>query len=470
MPLYTREHLADLLRRTAENPSRVFLLFGERYLCHQTAHQLAEILLQVAGGTVHPIDGDQEDWSATCAKLRSFSLLPGRQVYRVTDTRLFLSKNIAKTIWDRLRKAHADVKPDQARRALRAFLKSGGLDPAAPDCALDSLSATEWQQCFGFSRPDADLHWIRDYLDTGTTEHSSSPPASDPEEMLAMVLKAGVPAQNFLILLADEVDKRKKLFKMLKDEQTVIDLSIETGSGAKAHKEQRAVLQQLLQQTLAEDNKIMAPALADLLCERVGFHPVALVMELRKVMAYTGERRQITRDDLDLLVGRTRQEALFELTTALSQRDLPLALAIADRLQENGIHPLAIVSTLRNYARGLLLCRALIEQPTTGFSPGMTSADFQHSCLPRLKEKDLWKKELGGHPYALYMQFKTASSLALQVLTTWLQLLLRSELRLKGSTIAAATIVQHLLTSMLYCAQQNTTESSNRPCKNKSGH
>lgn len=470
MPLYTREQLADLLRRTAETPSRVFLLFGERYLCQQTANQLAEILLQQSAGTVHPIDGDQEDIAATCAKLRSFSLLPGRQIYRVTDTRLFLSKNTAKTAWDRLCKAHGDGKPDQARRALRAFLKSGGLEPNGPDCELATLPAAEWQQCFGFARPDGDLRWTHDYLDASAPGGSSSSQATDPEEMLSAVLKAGVPASNFLLLLAEEADKRKKLFKLLKDEQTVIDLSVETGAGTKAQKEQRTVLQHLLQQTLAEDNKTMAPALVDLLCERVGFHPIALVMELRKVMAYIGERRQITRDDLDLLVGRTRQEALFELTTALSQKDLPQTLVIADRLQEHGIHPLAIVSTLRNFARGLLLCRALLEQPATGFHPAMTSADFQQTCLPRLKEKELWKKEMGGHPYALYMQFKTAAGLPLSLLTTWLQHLLQAELRLKGSPVAAATILQHLLISMHSCYQQNATGSPNRPCKNKSGH
>jgi len=447
VPLYTREHLPELLARAADNPSRVFLLFGERYLCQTATEQLEQALLGGAGGTVHPIDGDQEDSTATLAKLRSFSLLPGRQIYRVTDTRLFLSRQVAKTIWDRAVKAHADAKPDQAGRALRALLTSGGLDPRGPDNDLATMPPAEWQQCFGFARPDGDLSWTRSYLDGGGTATSAAP--SDPGELLAAVLAAGVPPGNHLILLASEVDKRKKLFKLLKDEQTVIDLSVESGSGAKAQKEQRAVLQDLVRQTLAEEGKTMAPPLFDLLFERVGFHPVAVVMELRKVMAYLGERNQITRDDLDLLVGRTRQEALFELTGALSRRDLEQSLVIADRLQENGIHPLAVVATLRNFVRGLLLCRALLEQPEIRYQPAMTAAAFQQTCLPRLKERERWKKELGGHPFALYMQFKTAAGFPLPVLTAWLHLLLRAELRLKGSPMAAATILQHLLLSLL---------------------
>ncbi|WP_028317704.1 DNA polymerase III subunit delta [Desulfobulbus elongatus] len=449
MALYTREQLPELLIRAADRPSRVFLLFGERYLCRTAADQLEQALLRECGGTVHPIDGDQEEISATLAKLRSFTLLPGRQLYRVTDTRLFHSRQVAKSIWDRAVKAHAEAKPEQAGRALRALLASGGLDPQSPDNELATLPAAEWQQCFGFARPDGDLNWTRTCLAAGGATGSAVSSGSDPGDLLAAVLATGIPAGNVLLLLAEEVDKRKKLFKLLRDEETVVDLSVESGSGAKAQKEQRAVLQDLIRQTLVEEGKTMAPALLDLLIDRVGFHPVAVIMELRKVTTYLGDRGQITREDLDLLVGRTRQEALFELTSALARRDLEHSLVIADRLQDNGIHPLAVVATLRNFVRGLLLCRALIEQPDTGFQPTMTAAAFQQTCLPRLKERDRWKKELGGHPFALYMQCKTAAGFSLPTLATWLHLLLRAELRLKGSPVAPATILQHLVVSFL---------------------
>ena len=448
MALYTRDNLSGLLDRLDDHRCRVFLLFGERYLCRETAAQLEQALLRQTGGTVHPIDGDQEDIKTTLAKLRSFTLLPGRQIYRVTDTRLFHSRQIAKSIWDRAVKAHTEAKPEQAGRALRALLASGGIDPRSPDSDLATLTDAEWQQCFGFSQPNGDLSWTRAYLAGVGPDAPATAPGSDPGDMLTAVLAVGIPPDNTLILLAEEVDKRKKLFKLLKDEQTVIDLSVEAGSGAKAQKEQRAVLQDLIRRTLAEERKTMAPALIDLLIDRVGFHPVAAVMELRKVAAYLGDRGQITRDDLDLLVGRTRQEALFELTSALARQDLEQSLIIADRLQENSIHPLAVVAALRNFVRGLLLFRSLIEQPETGFSPAMTAAVFQQTCLPNLKKRDQWKKEIGGHPFAIYMQCKTAAAFPLPVLTAWLRHLLQAELRLKGSPVAPATILQHLLMSL----------------------
>ncbi len=447
MALYTRETLPTLLAKEADALSQVILLFGERYLCGTAARQIEAILLR-RGGNVYAIDGDQEDIQRSLNRMRTFSLLPGLQVYRVRDTRLFHSRQVAKSIWERAVRARKAGKEDQVRRALRAFLASGGLPPSEGD--LDSLSEAEWQQCFGFSRPGGELGWTRTLLADAAQQDQGAPPdAADAADLLVQALHAGLPAKNVLLLITEEVDQRKKLFKTLKEEQTVIDLRVESGSGAKARKEQQAVLREIVRQTLAEGQKTLEPGLAELLFDRVGFHPVALVMELRKVMLFVGERRQITRGDVDLLIGRTRQEALFELTAALGRRDLQETLRIAAHLQEDGIHPLAIVAALRNFARGLLLCRALLEQPDTGFQPAMSAAAFQQQCLPKLKERGQWKKELSGHPFALYMQFKTAGQYSLALLAGWLRLLLAAEYRLKGSAVEPPIILHHLFLSML---------------------
>jgi DNA polymerase-3 subunit delta len=59
---------------------------------------------------------------------------------------------------------------------------------------------------------------------------------------------------------------------------------------------------------------------------------------------------------------------------------------------------------------------------------------------------------MGGHPYALYMQFKTAAAAPLSLLARWMRLLLEAELRLKGSPVAPALVLQHLLVAMLTAA------------------
>ncbi len=450
MPLYSRDQVPSLLKAVKGGEIvPVYLLFGERYLCQQTARSLERILV-AGGGTVHPVDGDSEDPATTLANLRSFSLLPGRQVFRVSDTRLFHSRNVAETLWKKAVTAFEAQKKEQAARALRAMFEAAGLDADAPDGDPAGLSETAWRELFGFARPGGDLAWIGEALAAGRPAPAkASNQGDDPAKRLLDTLAAGIPESNTLLLLAETVDKRKRLFKVLKNEYVVVDLSVDSGAGAKAQKAQKSVLLEIIGQTLAEMGKSMAPTTMDLLVERVGFHPVAARMETEKLALFVGERQRIEKEDLDAIVGRTRQEALFELTGAIGARDLERAMLIASRLQENNIHALAIIATLRNYTRSLLLFRALQEQLGSTYSPSMTAAAFQQHCLPRLKERQQWKKELQGHPYALYMQFKTATAFPLAVLRRWMRLLLAAEMRLKGSPLKADTVLHHLLLSML---------------------
>ena len=92
-------------------------------------------------------------------------------------------------------------------------------------------------------------------------------------------------------------------------------------------------------------------------------------MESEKLALYAGSRTRIDTADLDVVVGRTRQEALFELTDALGKKELERTLDCGRRLEEHGVHPLAVIATLKNYTRNLLLFKALQEQPEKRLQP-----------------------------------------------------------------------------------------------------
>jgi len=454
MPLYTRNQFPAFLKQSTQESPRVVLFFGERYLCRDGAEKLEKILLQ-PGGSVHPIDGEQEDINTLVYKLKSMSLLPGRQVYKVTDSRLFYSKTVAQNIWKKVVQAHEAKKAGQVQRSLKAFLQAGGLQPGAEESELAQLSGKQWQHYFNFSKPDGDLSWLDEPLHALKNHQSTGGKAPQSADLFMTCLNEQLPESNFLILIAEEVDKRKKLFKYFKDNHYVIDLSVESGASAKAQKSQKEVLQSLIRETLGETGKSCDSAVIEKLIERVGFHPVAVVTELRKVMLYVGDRNKITLQDLDAVVGRTRQEAIFELTSALTARDIRKVLVIAERLQDNGIHPLAIIGALRNTTRQLLLFRALQDKPQLGYSPSMPANVFQSKCIPLLKELEEWKKECSGHPYAIFIQFKTASHYSPGQLQNWMRLLLQAEMRLKGSPVAPQTVLHHLFTSMLSAAKNS---------------
>lgn len=449
MAIWTAKELTTALQQGGADPARVFLVTGERYLCRRALTELEKALL-ADGGTVHAIDGEEEDPRQTIARLRSFSLLPGRQIFRVTDTRLFHSKNISRNLWQQAVRAREQGNDKNAARRLAAMLAAAGLDPADPDANPARLSAAAWKKTFGFPHPGGDLSWCGELLATLDRDRKPGPAnGGDPAELLIQALEQGIPESNILILVASEVDRRKKLFRYLKKHQVIIDLGVEQGSSKKARTAQKTVLQDLVRQTLAEMGKTMAGGVLEPLLERVGFHPVAVVMETEKLCLSVGERKEITREDLEAVVGRTRQEALFELTGAVGERQCGRALALSQRLVNNGIHPLAIVATLRNQVRSLLLFRALQEQEETGFHPAMQAGVFQNQCLVRLRERESWRDELSGHPYAVYMQFKTAARFDLDTLTRWMRLLLAAERRLKSSSLEPLTVLHHLLVAML---------------------
>jgi len=449
MALYNADTLNDLLTSIQQGKAtQVILILGERFLIRQAADRICTVLLD-GNGTIHKVDGSAEPFGTTINKLTSFSLLPGRQVFRVSDTRLFHSIKVAESLWKKAAAAYQRKQPDKAARYLRDMLASAGLDPTDPDNDPGAMPAGRWKKLFSFARPDGDLGWTAGVLAQSPPAQPSSRSAGDDAALLEETLEAGLPEQNLVLLLAEDVDKRKRLFRYLKEKQTVVDLSVDTGSSSRAKTAQAQVLHELIRETLAQFGTTMSRQTAELLCERVGFHPVAVVMETEKLCLHAGDRKRITRTDLEALVGRLGQDALFELTTAVAEQRCASAMVLADRLMDNGVHPLALLATLRNHARALLLFRSLQADPDLGYTASMSAAAFQKQCLPALKEKGRWQKELGGHPFAVYMQFKTAARFSPSVLGHWLRLILRAERRLKGSSLEPATVIHQLLAAML---------------------
>jgi DNA polymerase-3 subunit delta len=450
MALITRDQLDTMLKDMQHTgPPQVYLLFGERFLCQQAADTICKNLL-LGGGNCHMVDGETEEFSTTLNRVASYSLFPGRQVYRVTDTKLFHSVKVAGSLWKKALLAQQGNEPEKAVRYLKAMIESAGLDGSDPENDPGSLSAPQWKKLFGFTRPQVDLAWTTTLLADLSGETTSAPaPVDDTAALLEKTLTTGIPAQNHLVLLAEDVDKRKRLYKYLVKQQVVVDLGVESGSSSKAQTAQKSILRDLLNKTLGGFDKTIAPRAAELLFERVGFHPVAVVMEAEKLALYVGSRKEINVDDLDALVGRTRQEAVFELTDALGKRNLEQSLLVARRLADNGIHPLAIIATIKNFTRTLLLFRALQDRQNLGYSRSMQPGVFQKKILPALKEDTPWKKELSGHPYALFMQFKTAAGFDLSTLQNWMEQVLHADFRLKGSPVTPETVMQHLLISML---------------------
>jgi len=454
MPVYKRQEVNTLLKNVERGETApVYLLFGERYLCQEVANDLVCRLLPDAAlrqNSLKVIDGDQEEVGATVNMLKTYSLFGARQVIRVTDSQILYSKIVAGVLWDKARKAWSGKDVKKSLRYLTQMLALADLAPL--DWEKEEMGACtpgRWQELFGFPKPE-DLAWATEACAAGEGGIFVAAPKADGAELLMAALEAGVPPGNTLILVAEAADKRKKLFKYLEKKCVVVDLSVDTGVSSAARKDQDGLLKEIVQQNLARFGKKLEPRALPVLLERVGFHPVAVAMEAEKLALSVGEAETVTMDDLNAMVGRTREEALYELNEAFGNHDLAASLTISQRLQENGVHPLIVVAGLRNFLRKLLLVRAIIEHPAYAYPEGISYAAFQKGLLPQLQESlGPQQKALAGHPFAVYKSFQQAERFTLAVLKQAQAGLLEAEYRLKGSGLPEYLVLEDFLFSVL---------------------
>ncbi len=387
MPIYKKNDINKVVKAISQGKhAQLYLIVGERFLCRQTADRLGAALIPEAGerqNIITRIDGGEENPLKTLALLKSFSLFSDRQIFMVTGSRLFQSKETAED----------GGKSDTAEKTVAQYMEA---------------------------------------------------------------VTSGIPAGNVLILMASEVDKRKKLFKFIKEQGVVIDLAVGSGPARAARDSQEAVLRELIQQTLTALGKKMAPRLVNILMERVGFHPVAVVRETEKLALYVDDAETITINELDILCSRTREDAVYEFTEAFGRADLRRTLLLCARMMESGTHPLALIAALRNYLRKLLVVRSFIDAPRPAFVPGMTYGVFQKGYLPEFKEQRAdWLTELPKHPYALFMMFEKASQMAVADLIRWRRELLNTEYTLKSSALPPLLVFEGFLFNCL-TARHNT--------------
>lgn len=442
-----RTELIQQIKAGSPPKSSLFIFYGERYLCQETADQLEQYLLKDTAGTVNTIDGLSEDAGQTLARLMSFSLLPGLQIYRVSESRIFQSKTVIEKIWKKAQRAQLNGRVDGARQALFDMARLGNvaITEGAPD-NFSSITKTSWKKSFGFDKPDENISWADELLTAAPNDVATS---TDIVESYINAFDKGVPQNNILILTAEAVDKRQRFFTYCKKNAVTVDCSIASGLSSAAKKDQQAVVQELLRNTLNAHGKTMSTSTAQLFLDRIGCHPAAVKNEAEKLALHAGDNKTIEAQAVQQLVGQTREDALFELTEALSKKQAARTMTMLGRIQEGGVHPLAILATLRNFIRKLLQIRAIQMSHTVPWQQSMSAKQFQDSYLPGLKERSEWKEFTKGHPFALYNNFLRAGQYSPANLKKQLALTLKSEYRIKSSFLPDQLILEELFISLL---------------------
>ena len=187
------------------------------------------------------------------------------------------------------------------------------------------------------------------------------------EQVLISYLKNPVPSTT-MILVADELDKRKGLSKALLESCTVVDFSPLKDPEAKSWCESR--LKEL--KTTAD-----AQVLNEIV-RLVGTDIQTLSTELDKLASAAIDTHKISLELVDDLIGRSRELSNFELADHLLAKNRKRALETLYRLLDDGAEPVMLVGLIAGNYHRLALGKDLLAR-------GGPAEVFRSVALPPFK-------------------------------------------------------------------------------------
>ncbi len=159
------------------------------------------------------------------------------------------------------------------------------------------------------------------------------------------------PDANCLALFFDQVDEGWKFLQPLRQIAVEIQCSVLEGPQ----------LTEYVSRYCAEQGKRMDKVTVQLFLARVGSNLQVIHNELEKLLAYTGERGEITSADVEEVTSlwpeQIANHAIFQLTDFIVQKKRPEALRLLQQLLQAGEVPLKILALIERQLRLLLAAK-----------------------------------------------------------------------------------------------------------------
>jgi DNA polymerase-3 subunit delta len=181
---------------------------------------------------------------------------------------------------------------------------------------------------------------------------NSAEKLSDSEQDAIVEALNNFSSRGLLILVAEELDHRKKFYRTLKESGCIAEFANLKGIALERWSE--AYVQK-------EGHQISSAGLKKLL-DLAGTDLQGLSTELEKLFLFAGKQKNIPDSAIDDLVRNSRQHKIFELLDAMSARDKNGALRMLDSLLSAGESPIGIVAMMARQCRQLLSAKDCMAQ------------------------------------------------------------------------------------------------------------
>ena len=324
--------------------------------------------------------------------------------------------------------------PDRAVSDFMHFLQMAGLQlDDLRDGGWRKIDDEAWRRIVPDDSGEARDAWLPKAVELcankGAVAAKERPGETD---RLERILTGGMPEGNCLILTTETVDRRKRLFKTISSAGRILSFNKVKGEA----RLQQGV-QAMAAERLSRAGKRLSSGAWSSLGQKTGFDLRESLGAIEKLITYAGKKVQIEAEDVAAVIGRTKEDTVFELTGALSGRNLILGLKTLHELLDQGLHPLMIMTMIVREIRFLFQANLLIASGRLGaYQSNMDYGRFQKAILPALKggltaDGDEPIAIVSQHPFVIYQALKNAEHFTRVELTGYLDLLVRTDLALK---------------------------------------
>ncbi len=173
-------------------------------------------------------------------------------------------------------------------------------------------------------------------------------------------LLAQIPESTIIIFIEKEVDKRNKLFKMLRDHGTVSEMN-----GLDERN-----LKLFVVSLMEQEGKKITEAMVVYLLDKIGTDMVNICNEVEKIISYVLDRAVITKEDIDAVVTTQITGKIFQMIDAIGSKQSSKALSLYYDLLSVREKPLSILFLITRHFNILLQVKNL---QTLGFSQASIS-------------------------------------------------------------------------------------------------
>jgi DNA polymerase-3 subunit delta len=418
-------------------PSPCYLLFGEEeYLVKDALNKIITAFIPASDRDMNLffMDGEMEDVESLCETILTPPLIPGRKVVVLINTRLFQTRIALPEIVQKIRQHFAND-PNIAVRYFMQFLKITGWNiDDLRDGGWKKITSDNWQKAVeGDSGHDRET-WLPEMIETCISRGLDMREQRGAAEHLEDTLRKGIPAGNHLIITAESVDKRKTLFKTISETGTVLNFSRPKGDAR-----QKNALMDMAKNLLAESGKQLTPEAWIAVGRKTGFDLADSMKALEKLITYTGDKKSVDQSDVEEVIGKTKEDTVFDLTGALVAKKLDVALSNLKDLFDQGINHVLIMSMIAREIRFLLHAKMFIKSGKLGsIEPNMDYEIFQRSVYPVILQ---WRGDKGGksgldgqHPYVIYNAIRNSYQFSYERLLKFLEDLVDMDIAFKTTT------------------------------------